>query len=91
MSIRKVELMTKAMNHPIKKMMLNTMANDGPQTVTDLQFKCKTGSHSRASQFISSLERSGLVLSEKSGKHVMKSINFEKVYAIKEGLPHMLD
>ena len=83
--------MTKAINHPIKSQMLNLMLNRGEMTVTDLQLRLKLDSHSQTSQFLGSLESFGLVDSEKRGSHVYKKINFEKVYAIKEGLPHMLD
>ena len=88
--IRKVQLLTKALSHPLKKRIIDLLDIHKEMTVTDIYINLRL-EQSVASQHLAALRRCKLVLTERQGKFIYYRLNWEKIYAVKEGLPHMMD
>jgi len=81
--LRKMLLLTRALEHELRKKMVNLLATQKKMTVTEVYIKLKV-EQSVASQHLAVLRRSAVVLAERDGKNIFYSLNsaqLEKIAA----------
>ena len=74
-SIKKVSLTLRAINHPLRKQMLQAIHLQVRMTVTQLFIKLRI-EQSVASQHLAILRKAGLVTTERDGKFIFYSVNY---------------
>lgn len=72
--LRKMLLLTRALEHELRKKMVNLLAVQKKMTVTELYVKLKV-EQSVASQHLAVLRRSGVVSAERNGKNIYYALN----------------
>jgi DNA-binding transcriptional ArsR family regulator len=72
--LRKMLLLTRALEHELRKKMVNLLAVQKKMTVTELYVKLKV-EQSVASQHLAVLRRSGVVSAERNGKNIYYTLN----------------
>jgi DNA-binding transcriptional ArsR family regulator len=73
-SLRKVLLVLRAVNHPLRKQIMEMLAGVESMIVTNLHIQLKK-EQSIVSQHLAVLRRAGVLLTKRSGKFIYYSIN----------------
>ena len=79
--IRKVAHVFRAINHPLRQSMLRLMHKKARMTVTDLYTTLKI-EQSVASQHLAILRESAFVTTERNGKRIFYSVNYQRLKQI---------
>lgn len=88
--LKYIEKLSKALNHPIKKKIIQMLSDHKEMTVTDIHIMLRVD-QSVGSQHTLPLEKLGIVISETKGRFYYKSLNWEKIYSIKQGIDLLTD
>jgi len=81
--IKKAALTLRALNHPLRKRLLELIQDNGTIIVTELYNKLKI-EQSVCSQHLAILRRAEVVNTKRDGKKILYSINGKKIEAIYE-------
>ncbi|MGZ3838085.1 MAG: ArsR/SmtB family transcription factor [Flavisolibacter sp.] len=76
--IRKGALIYRAINHPLRMQMLELLHRNARMTVTDLFIKLRV-EQSVASQHLAILRKVAMVNTERQGKFIFYSINYQRI------------
>ena len=79
--LKKGPLTFRAINHPLRKHMLELLHQQARMTVTELFIKLRL-EQSVASQHLAILRKAGLVHAERQGKFIFYSVNYQKLKQI---------
>jgi DNA-binding transcriptional ArsR family regulator len=80
-ALRESVLVLRAVNHPLRKKIMNMLQEYGEITVTDIYVKLRT-EQSVASQHLAILRRAGVVDTDRQGKHIFYSLNLKRLSQI---------
>jgi DNA-binding transcriptional ArsR family regulator len=78
LQIKKLALVIRAINHPLRQQMMKIIHQTGRICVTDLYIKLRL-EQSVASQHLAILRRAGFVETSRDGKQIYYSINYGKL------------
>lgn len=76
--LKKGALVLRAVNHKLRQQLLHLMHKKGPVSVTDIYVKLRL-EQSVASQHLAILRRAGFVKTERQGKQIFYSVNYDKL------------
>jgi len=76
--LKKAALVFRAINHPLRRQMLELLHSNMQMTVTALYVKLRI-EQSVASQHLAILRRAELVHTERNGKQIFYSVNYARV------------
>jgi len=80
---RRVVLLLRSINHPLRKQIIELLKTDSKLTVTDIYIKLRL-EQSVASQHLAILRRAGVVVTERSGKFIYYSLDTNKYELIQK-------
>jgi len=89
LSIKKVSLVFRALNHKLRQDILKFIEKNGKSSVTDLYIQLRMD-QSVASQHLAILRRAGLLLTKREGKFVYYKLNTSKVEMINNMIVDLL-
>lgn len=78
LQFKKAALILRAINHPLRQQMLRLAHQQGRITVSELYGKLRL-EQSVASQHLSILRKAGYVLTEREGKFIFYSVNYQRL------------
>ena len=81
--LRKAVLVLRAVNHKLRQRVIDLLEEHATMTVTDIYIKLRL-EQSVASQHLAILRRAGIVTTERSGKMVFYSIQYERLQLLQE-------
>jgi DNA-binding transcriptional ArsR family regulator len=76
--IKKAALVFRAINHPLRRQMLQLLHNSIRMTVTEVFIKLRL-EQSVASQHLAILRKAGLVVTERQGKFIFYAVNYSRL------------
>jgi DNA-binding transcriptional ArsR family regulator len=76
--LKKAALQYRAINHPLRQKILQLLHKNGRLAVTPIYATMKL-EQSVASQHLAILRRAGLVITEREGKHIFYSVNYQRL------------
>ena len=76
--LKKAAAVLRAVNHKLRQDLLRLLHRKGPTSVTDI-YRSLHLEQSVASQHLSILRRSGLVRTERRGKQIFYSVNYDRM------------
>lgn len=79
--LRKGALVIRAINHKLRYQIVQLIYKKGPIAVTDIYVKLRL-EQSVASQHLAILRNAGIVKTEREGKQIFYSVNYEKLQDI---------
>jgi DNA-binding transcriptional ArsR family regulator len=79
--IKKAALIFRAVNHPLRRQILQLLHQNGRMTVTEVFIKLRL-EQSVASQHLAILRKAGFVLTERQGKFIFYSVNYQRIKQI---------
>jgi DNA-binding transcriptional ArsR family regulator len=82
-SIKKAALVFRAINHNLRRHMVQLLHQNARMTVTQLYVKLRL-EQSVASQHLAILRKAGLVSTERQGKFIFYSVNYGRLKQIQE-------
>ncbi len=88
-SIKKVSLVFRALNHKLRQEMLQFIEKNGKSSVTDIYIQLRMD-QSVASQHLAILRRAGLLTTNREGKFVFYKLNTSKVEMINNMIVDLL-
>jgi DNA-binding transcriptional ArsR family regulator len=83
LQFKKAALILRAINHPLRQQMLRLTHQQGRITVTELYSKLRL-EQSVASQHLAILRRAGYVLTERQGKFVFYTVNYQRLKEVQQ-------
>ncbi len=83
LQLKKVLLVLRALNHPVRQQILRLLHQHGSLPVTSIYIKLRRG-QSVASQQLGILRRAGYVLTERKGKQVFYQVNYERLNEVQK-------
>jgi DNA-binding transcriptional ArsR family regulator len=83
LQFKKAALILRAINHPLRQQMLRLTHQQGRITVTEMYGKLKL-EQSVASQHLSILRKAGFVLTERQGKFIFYSVNYQRLKEVEQ-------
>ena len=89
LSIKKVSLVFRALNHNLRLEMLKFIENNGKSSVTDIYIQLRMD-QSVASQHLAILRRAGLLITKREGKYVYYKLNTSKLEMINNMIVDLL-
>lgn len=81
-SLRKVMLVLRAINHPIRQQLIELLEKNDKMIVTELHNRLRM-EQSIVSQHLAVLRKAGLLLTKRSGKFIYYSINLQRMKEVK--------
>lgn len=78
LQFKKAALVLRAINHPLRQQMLRLTHQQVRTTVTELYTKLRL-EQSVASQHLAILRKAGFMLTEREGKYIFYSINYQRL------------
>lgn len=81
LQIKKAALVFRAINHPLRRQMLQLLHEHARMTVTEIFIKLRM-EQSVASQHLAILRKAGLVATERQGKYIFYAVNYPRVRQI---------
>lgn len=88
--LKKAALVLRAGNHQLRQQMLQLLHQHGRTTVTEIYMKLRL-EQSVASQHLAVLRRAGLVTTQKEGKHVYYSVNYDRLSDVQRFVVDLLN
>lgn len=76
--LKKAALVLRAMNHKLRQQMIKLLDENKKMTVTEIYVKLRL-EQSVASQHLAILRRAGIVITQRDGKFIYYTINYERV------------
>ena len=76
--VKKAALIFRAINHPLRKQMLQLLHDSVRMTVTDIYIKLRL-EQSVASQHLAVLRKAGMVITERQGKFIFYSVSYPRI------------
>ena len=76
--LKKAALVLRAMNHKLRQQMIKLLDENEKMTVTEIYVKLRL-EQSVASQHLAILRRAGIVITQRDGKFIFYSINYNRV------------
>jgi DNA-binding transcriptional ArsR family regulator len=76
--LKKGALVFRAINHPLRRQMLQLIHQNGRMTVTEIYIKLRV-EQSVASQHLAILRRAFFVNTERQGKFIFYSVNYQRL------------
>lgn len=83
LQFKKAALILRAINHPLRQQMLRLTHQQGRMTVTELYGKLRL-EQSVASQHLAILRRAGFVGTERDGKFIFYSVNYQRLKEVQD-------
>jgi DNA-binding transcriptional ArsR family regulator len=83
LQFKKAALILRAINHPLRQQMLRLTHQQGRITVTEMYSKLRL-EQSVASQHLSILRKAGFVLTEREGKFIFYSVNYQRLKEVEQ-------
>jgi len=83
LQLKKAALILRAINHPLRQQMLRLTHQQGRITVTELYGRLRL-EQSVASQHLSILRKAGFVQTEREGKFIFYSVNYQRLKEIQQ-------
>jgi DNA-binding transcriptional ArsR family regulator len=80
-TVKKAALIFRAVNHPLRQHMLQLLHKNARMTVTDLYVKLRL-EQSVTSQHLAILRQACFVNTERNGKHIFYSVNYQQLVKI---------
>ncbi len=77
-SLRKIALMLRSVNHPVRKQLLEVLSREKEMIVTELHTQLNID-QATASQHLAVLRRAGILKTRRDGKFIYYSINSQKI------------
>ena len=81
-SLRKVMLVLRAINHPIRQQLIELLEKNDKLIVTELHSRLRM-EQSIVSQHLAVLRKAGLLLTKRNGKFIYYSINIQRMKEVK--------
>ena len=78
LQIKKAALIFRAINHPLRRQMLQLLHENARMTVTEVYIKLRL-EQSVASQHLAILRKAGMVGTERQGKFIFYSVNYQRL------------
>jgi DNA-binding transcriptional ArsR family regulator len=78
LQIKKAALIFRAINHPLRRQMLQLLHENARMTVTEIYIKLRL-EQSVASQHLAILRKAGMVNTEREGKFIFYSVNYQRL------------
>ncbi|MGN6399561.1 MAG: ArsR/SmtB family transcription factor [Flavisolibacter sp.] len=78
LQIKKGALVFRAINHPLRRQMLEVLHQNVRMTVTEIFIKLRL-EQSVASQHLAILRRAAMVNTERQGKFIFYSVNYQRI------------
>lgn len=78
LQIKKAALIFRAINHPLRRQMLQLLHDNARMTVTEVYVKLRL-EQSVASQHLAILRKAGMVGTERQGKFIFYSVNYQRL------------
>lgn len=88
-SLKKAALVFRAINHKLRQQMLQIIHQNGRITVTELYIKLRL-EQSVASQHLAILRKAGFVNTERDGKFMFYSINYQRVKEVERSASELI-
>ena len=82
-AIKKAALILRAVNHKLRQQIIKTIFDNNNLTVTDLYVKLRL-EQSVASQHLAILRKAGVVSTQRNGKYIYYTLNFQRLEQINE-------
>jgi len=76
--LKKAALVLRAMNHKLRQQMIKLLDENKKMTVTEIYVKLRL-EQSVASQHLAILRRAGIVITQRDGKFIYYTINYDRV------------
>lgn len=86
--LKRAVLTLRAVNHPLRKEMMQLIQEKGKVTVTELYIKLRI-EQSVASQHLAILRKADVLTTERDGKFIYYSVNTKRVEEIAEIIEHL--
>lgn len=81
--VTKASLIFRAINHPLRQKMLKLIHQNGRANVTEIYIKLRL-EQSVTSQHLAILRKAGFVFTERDGKQVFYTVNYNKLKQVHE-------
>ena len=81
-TVKKAYLVIRSINHKLRQQILQLLHDNQRLTVTELYVKLRL-EQSVASQHLAILRRNGIVTTERDGKYIHYSVNYERLNEVK--------
>lgn len=81
LQLKKAALVFRAINHPLRRQILQLIHDSARITVTEIYVKLRI-EQSVASQHLAILRRAGMVVTERHGKFIFYSVNYQRIKQI---------
>ncbi len=81
--LRKAVLVLRAVNHKLRQSIIQLLEDHKRLTVTEIYVKLRL-EQSVASQHLAILRRAGIVITEREGKYIYYSLNYDRIGEISE-------
>ncbi|HEX6334981.1 MAG TPA: metalloregulator ArsR/SmtB family transcription factor [Flavisolibacter sp.] len=78
LELKKASLIFRAINHKLRQQMVKLIHEQGRMTVTQIYIKLRL-EQSVASQHLAILRKAGLVCTERDGKFIFYSLNYDRL------------
>ena len=78
LKLKKAALILRAVNHPLRQQLLKLLHSQGRMTVTEVYVKLRL-EQSVASQHLAILRKAGFVATERDGKFIFYSVNYQRL------------
>ncbi len=89
LNLKKAALVLRAVNHKLRQQILKQIDEHGKITVTELYVKLRL-EQSVASQHLAILRKAGFVKTERNGKFIYYSVNFDRIEQVNEIVDNLL-
>ena len=81
--MKKAAMILRAMNHKLRQQMIQLLDESKKMTVTDIYVKLRL-EQSVASQHLAILRRAGIVITEREGKFIYYSVNYNRIAEVND-------
>lgn len=85
LSVKKAAMILRAINHKLRQQIIKLINDQQKITVTEIYIKLRL-EQSVASQHLAILRRAGIVKTERDGKFIYYTVNYEKVQQIMDSV-----
>ena len=86
--IKRASLTLRALNHRLRKQIVNLIEENGKLAVTEIYVKLRL-EQSVASQHLAILRRAGVVKTQRDGKHIYYTLNKQRIQEIMDMVPDL--
>ncbi len=86
---KKASLILRALNHKLRQQMIRLLDEHKKMTVTDMYIKLRL-EQSVASQHLAIMRRAGIVATERNGKFIYYTVNYERIKEVNNFVEQLL-